>query len=357
MKVDSIETWGINAKRPVIIAGPCSAESEEQVMETAKGLKELGVQIFRAGIWKPRTRPNSFEGVGFEGLAWLKHVKKEYGMLTATEVACQKHVNEALKMGVDILWIGARTTVNPFAVQEIANELKGVDIPVLIKNPINPDLELWIGAFERIAGAGITKLGAIHRGFSSFEKIKYRNAPQWQMAIELHRRIPDLPIICDPSHMAGKREYVQELAQKSLDLGANGLIIESHCNPDVALSDSKQQFTPKDLGEILNSLVVRERGTNNADYKEVMSELRAKIDVLDEMLLDTLSKRMDVCREMGKTKKENNVQVFQSHRWDQILTDKLARGAEKGLSNELIEKTFKAIHQESINIQTEIVNS
>ena len=278
-------------------------------------------------------------------------------MLTATEVACQKHVNEALKMGVDILWIGARTTVNPFAVQEIANELKGVDIPVLIKNPINPDLELWIGAFERIAGAGITKLGAIHRGFSSFEKIKYRNAPQWQMAIELHRRIPDLPIICDPSHMAGKREYVQELAQKSLDLGANGLIIESHCNPDVALSDSKQQFTPKDLGEILNSLVVRERGTNNADYKEVMSELRAKIDVLDEMLLDTLSKRMDVCREMGKTKKENNVQVFQSHRWDQILTDKLARGAEKGLSNELIEKTFKAIHQESINIQTEIVNS
>lgn len=278
-------------------------------------------------------------------------------MLTATEVACQKHVNEALKMGVDILWIGARTTVNPFAVQEIANELKGVDIPVLIKNPINPDLELWIGAFERIAGAGITKLGAIHRGFSSFEKIKYRNAPQWQMAIELHRRIPELPIICDPSHMAGKREYVQELAQKSLDLGANGLIIESHCNPDVALSDSKQQFTPKDLGEILNSLVVRERGTNNADYKEVMSELRAKIDVLDEMLLDTLSKRMDVCREMGKTKKENNVQVFQSHRWDQILTDKLARGAEKGLSNELIEKTFKAIHQESINIQTEIVNS
>ena len=260
-------------------------------------------------------------------------------------------------MGVDILWIGARTTVNPFAVQEIANELKGVDIPVLIKNPINPDLELWIGAFERIAGAGITKLGAIHRGFSSFEKIKYRNAPQWQMAIELHRRIPELPIICDPSHMAGKREYVQELAQKSLDLGANGLIIESHCNPDVALSDSKQQFTPKDLGEILNSLVVRERGTNNADYKEVMSELRAKIDVLDEMLLDTLSKRMDVCREMGKTKKENNVQVFQSHRWDQILTDKLARGAEKGLSNELIEKTFKAIHQESINIQTEIVNS
>ena len=278
-------------------------------------------------------------------------------MLTATEVACQKHVNEALKMGVDILWIGARTTVNPFAVQEIANELKGVDIPVLIKNPINPDLELWIGAFERIAGAGITKLGAIHRGFSSFEKIKYRNAPQWQMAIELHRRIPELPIICDPSHMAGKREFVQELAQKSLDLGANGLIIESHCNPDVALSDSKQQFTPQDLGEILNNLVVRERGTNNADYKEVMSELRAKIDVLDEMLLDTLSKRMDVCREMGKTKKENNVQVFQSHRWDQILTDKLARGAEKGLSDELIEKTFKAIHQESINIQTEIVNS
>lgn len=357
MKIDSIKTWGVEVHRPLIMAGPCSAESEEQVMETARGLKEQGIQIFRAGIWKPRTRPNCFEGVGFEGLQWLKHVKQETGMLTATEVACQKHVNEALKMGVDILWIGARTSVNPFAVQEIADELKGVDIPVLIKNPINPDLELWIGAFERIAGAGITKLGAIHRGFSSFEKIKYRNAPQWQLALELHRRLPELPIICDPSHMAGKREYIKELSQKALDLGVNGLMIESHCNPDVALSDSKQQFTPNDLGNLLKELVIRHKDTDNADYNEVMSELRAKIDVLDDMLLDTLQKRMNICREIGQTKKDNNIQVFQSERWDKILTDMQTRGAEKGLSNELIEKTFKAIHQESINIQTEIVNS
>ncbi len=357
MKIDSINTWGVESHRPLIMAGPCSAESEEQVMETARGLKEQGIQIFRAGIWKPRTRPNCFEGVGFEGLQWLKHVKQETGMLTATEVACQKHVNEALKMGVDILWIGARTSVNPFAVQEIADELKGVDIPVLIKNPINPDLELWIGAFERIAGAGITKLGAIHRGFSSFEKIKYRNAPQWQLALELHRRLPELPIICDPSHMAGKREYIKELSQKALDLGVNGLMIESHCNPDVALSDSKQQFTPADLGCLLKELVIRHKDTDNADYNEIMNELRAKIDVLDDMLLDTLQKRMNICREIGQTKKDNNIQVFQSNRWDKIITDMQTRGAEKGLSNELIEKTFKAIHQESINIQTEIVNS
>ncbi|MCQ2605062.1 MAG: bifunctional 3-deoxy-7-phosphoheptulonate synthase/chorismate mutase type II [Bacteroidales bacterium] len=357
MKIDSINTWGVDATRPLIMAGPCSAESEEQVLETARGLKEQGIQIFRAGIWKPRTRPNCFEGVGFEGLQWLKKVKQETGMLTATEVACQKHVNEALKMGVDILWIGARTSVNPFAVQEIADELRGVDIPVLIKNPINPDLELWIGAFERIAGAGITKLGAIHRGFSSFEKIKYRNAPQWQLALELRRRLPELPIICDPSHMAGKREYIKELSQKALDLGVNGLMIESHCNPDVALSDSKQQFTPTDLGTVLRELVIRHTDTDNADYNEIMSELRAKIDVLDDMLLDTLQKRMNICREIGQTKKDNNVQVFQSSRWDKIITDMQTRGAEKGLSNELIEKTFKAIHQESINIQTEIVNS
>ncbi len=357
MKIDSINTWGVDATRPLIMAGPCSAESEEQVLETARGLKEQGIQIFRAGIWKPRTRPNCFEGVGFEGLQWLKKVKQETGMLTATEVACQKHVNEALKMGVDILWIGARTSVNPFAVQEIADELRGVDIPVLIKNPINPDLELWIGAFERIAGVGITKLGAIHRGFSSFEKIKYRNAPQWQLALELRRRLPELPIICDPSHMAGKREYIKELSQKALDLGVNGLMIESHCNPDVALSDSKQQFTPTDLGTVLRELVIRHTDTDNADYNEIMSELRAKIDVLDDMLLDTLQKRMNICREIGQTKKDNNVQVFQSSRWDKIITDMQTRGAEKGLSNELIEKTFKAIHQESINIQTEIVNS
>jgi chorismate mutase len=357
MKIDSIKTWGIDAKRPVIIAGPCSAETEEQVMTTAKELHEYGVQIFRAGIWKPRTRPNTFEGVGFEGLQWLKRVKEETGMLTATEVACKQHVNDALKMGVDILWIGARTAVNPFAVQEIADELRGTNVPVLIKNPINPDLELWIGAFERISGAGVTKLAAIHRGFSPFEKMKYRNSPQWEVPIELHRRIPELPIICDPSHMAGSREFIKELSQKALDLGVNGLIIESHCNPDVALSDAKQQLTPHDLNTLLHELVIRKLASTSEDYRDTMNELRAKIDVLDDALLEILGKRMDISRQMGKTKKENNVQVFQSNRWEQILAEVEKKAAEKGLSKEFIEKTFKAIHEESINIQTEIVNS
>ena len=357
MKIDSIKTWGIEVKRPIIIAGPCSAESEEQVLSTAKDLHAMGVQIFRAGIWKPRTRPNTFEGVGFEGLQWLKRVKEETGMLTATEVACKQHVNDALKMGVDILWIGARTTVNPFAVQEIADELRGTNVPVLIKNPINPDLELWMGAIERIAGAGVTKLAAIHRGFSPFEKMKYRNSPQWEVAIELHRRMPELPIFFDPSHMAGCREYIKELSQKALDLGVNGLIIESHCNPDAALSDAKQQLTPSDLNTLLNELTIRKVGSASEDYKDTMNELRAKIDVLDDVLIETLGKRMNVAREIGKTKKANNVQVFQSNRWEQILAEVEKKGSEKGLSKEFIEKTFKAIHQESINIQTEIVNS
>lgn len=357
MKIDSIKTWGIEVKRPIIIAGPCSAESEEQVLSTAKDLHAMGVQIFRAGIWKPRTRPNTFEGVGFEGLQWLKRVKEETGMLTATEVACKQHVNDALKMGVDILWIGARTTVNPFAVQEIADELKGTNVPVLIKNPINPDLELWMGAIERIAGAGVTKLAAIHRGFSPFEKMKYRNSPQWEVAIELHRRMPELPIFFDPSHMAGCREYIKELSQKALDLGVNGLIIESHCNPDAALSDAKQQLTPSDLNTLLNELIIRKVGSASEDYKDTMNELRAKIDVLDDVLIETLGKRMNLAREIGKTKKANNVQVFQSNRWEQILAEVEKKGSEKGLSKEFIEKTFKAIHQESINIQTEIVNS
>ena len=317
----------------------------------------MGVQIFRAGIWKPRTRPNTFEGVGFEGLQWLKRVKEETGMLTATEVACKQHVNDALKMGVDILWIGARTTVNPFAVQEIADELRGTNVPVLIKNPINPDLELWMGAIERIAGAGVTKLAAIHRGFSPFEKMKYRNSPQWEVAIELHRRMPELPIFFDPSHMAGCREYIKELSQKALDLGVNGLIIESHCNPDAALSDAKQQLTPSDLNTLLNELIIRKVGSASEDYKDTMNELRAKIDVLDDVLIETLGKRMNLAREIGKTKKANNVQVFQSNRWEQILAEVEKKGSEKGLSKEFIEKTFKAIHQESINIQTEIVNS
>jgi len=243
LNIEPIESWGVKPTKPFILSGPCSAESEEQVLTAARGLAAYGVQIFRAGIWKPRTRPNQFEGVGSVGLKWLRTVKQETGMLTATEVANVKHVYEALKMGVDILWIGARTSANPFSVQEIADALQGVDIPVLIKNPVNPDLELWIGAIERIAGAGITKLGAIHRGFSSSEKTKYRNVPQWQVAIELHQRIPNLPIICDPSHIAGRADLVFEISQQAMDLGQDGLIIESHPNPKIALSDGKQQLT------------------------------------------------------------------------------------------------------------------
>ncbi len=357
MKIDTLSSWGIDATRPIIISGPCSAESEEQMLETAKALSDNGIKIFRAGIWKPRTHPNTFEGVGSTGLKWMKTVKQETGMLTATEVATAKHVYEALKMGIDILWVGARTSANPFAVQEIADALQGVDMPVLVKNPINPDLELWIGAIERLAGAGITKLGAIHRGFSAYEKMSYRNNPQWQVPIELRRQLPDLPIFCDPSHIAGKREYIFEIAQKAMDLGTDGLIIESHCNPDVALSDSKQQLTPSALKEMLDKLSVRDVNSNNQEFKQSLDELRAQIDMLDNELLRILQQRMNVAREIGKNKKANNIQVLQTGRWSQIIEKVKAKAQSSGLSEEFIEKTFKAIHQESINIQTEILNS
>jgi chorismate mutase len=342
---------------PFILSGPCSAESEEQVLTAARGLAAYGVQIFRAGIWKPRTRPNQFEGVGSVGLKWLRTVKQETGMLTATEVANVKHVYEALKMGVDILWIGARTSANPFSVQEIADALQGVDIPVLIKNPVNPDLELWIGAIERIAGAGITKLGAIHRGFSSSEKTKYRNVPQWQVAIELHQRIPNLPIICDPSHIAGRADLVFEISQQAMDLGQDGLIIESHPNPKIALSDGKQQLTPDEVGQLIKNLKIREATTDNIKFTQSLEELRAKIDMIDEEILAIIQRRMNVVKEIGKNKKENNIRILQTDRWMQIIEKAKQKGNSKGLSDEFIEKLFKAIHQESINIQTEILNS
>lgn len=357
MKIDTLESWGIDPKRPVIISGPCSAESEEQMLETARALSGYGVKIFRAGIWKPRTHPNTFEGVGSIGLKWMKTVKQETGMLTSTEVASAKHVYEALKMGVDIMWIGARTSANPFAVQEVADALQGVDIPVLVKNPINPDLELWIGALERLAGVGITKLGAIHRGFSAYEKMKYRNNPLWQVPIELRRQIPNLPIICDPSHIAGKREYLFELSQKALDLGADGLIIESHRDPDVALSDSKQQLTPAALHEMLQQLTVRDSKTTDLEFMQSLDVLRAQIDMLDSELLRVLQQRMNVAREIGKHKKNNNIQILQTDRWSQIIDRAKEKAKSSHLSDEFIEKLFKAIHQESINIQTEILNS
>ena len=352
LQLEPIRLQGVEDKRPLVIAGPCSAETEEQVMETARLLAAKGVKIFRAGIWKPRTKPGGFEGIGFEGLAWLKRVKKETGMYTATEVATAKHVFEALKAGIDILWIGARTTANPFAVQEIADALKGVDIPVLVKNPVNPDLELWIGAMERINQAGIKQLGAIHRGFSSYDKTIYRNLPQWHIPIELRRRIPALPIICDPSHIGGKRELIAPISQQAMDLNFDGLIIESHCTPDCAWSDAKQQVTPDILDYILNLLVIRKEHQTT----ENLSELRKQIDECDNYLIQELAKRMRVAREIGTYKKEHNMTILQAGRYNEILEKRASQGVLCGMDGEFIKKVFEAIHEESVRQQMEIIN-
>ena len=346
---------GLKLERPFIIAGPCSAESEEQVMSTARQIASLGIKVFRAGIWKPRTRPNAFEGVGTKGLAWLKKVKEETGMLTAIEVANVKHVYEALKYGVDILWIGARTTANPFAVQEIADTLQGMDIPVLVKNPVNPDIDLWIGAMERLNQAGIKKLAAVHRGFSTFEKSGFRNNPQWQIPIEIKRRIPELPIITDPSHICGNRQGLFEICQEAMDLNFEGLIIESHIDPDNALSDSQQQVTPDELKKLLNRLTIRDPHIDNG-LSLTIGELRAQIDDLDDKIIDIFEKRMIVSEEIGKYKKEHNISIFQSKRWDTILNKRLQMGEKKGLSNDFIMKIFTAIHEESIEHQNRIMN-
>jgi chorismate mutase len=346
---------GIPKERPLIMAGPCSAESEVQMIETAKGLSALGIKIFRAGIWKPRTRPGSFEGYGSMALPWMKSVKDETGMYTATEVANVKHVWEALKYGIDILWVGARTTANPFAVQEIADALKGVDIPVLIKNPVNPDLDLWIGAIERFYMVGITRLAACHRGFSTYEKSVYRNDPNWQLPIELKRRIPNIPMINDPSHICGARERLLEVSQKAMDLNFDGLIIESHCNPDVAMSDAKQQLTPKALGEMLNKIVLRKAEAENGSIN-TLEELRVKIDKIDDSILDIFETRMKIADQIGLYKKENNIAILQSKRWDKIITKRLEMGEKKGLSAEFIDIVFRAIHEESINHQNKVMN-
>lgn len=352
-----INEWRGFKGRPFLISGPCSAETEEQVMETARQLAKINeVCVYRAGIWKPRTRPNSFEGVGIEGLKWLRRVKEETGLLVGTEVANEKHVYEALKYGVDMLWIGARTSVNPFTVQEISDALNGVDVMVLVKNPINPDIELWIGAIERIARAGITRIGAIHRGFSSYEKTLYRNQPNWQLPIELRRRIPEIPIICDPSHIAGARQYLHEISQKAMDLNFDGLMIESHIDPANALSDSAQQLTPNDLKELLSRLILRSPSTSDPKLLDVLGELRQQIDVYDEHLLDLMEQRMKVVETIGRYKKENNITILQSTRWDEIIKRVIVKGQTKGLSAELIDTIFKAIHQESINHQMKVMN-
>jgi chorismate mutase len=356
LDLEPFEFEGISKERPLVISGPCSAESEEQVMDTARQLKANGVGILRAGIWKPRTRPNSFEGVGKDGLPWLKKVKEELGMLTATEVANVNHVFESLKYGIDILWIGARTTANPFAVQEIADALNGVDIPVMIKNPVNPDVELWIGAIERLNQAGIKKIAAIHRGFSTYGKTFYRNDPHWQIPIELKRRIPDLPLITDPSHICGNREMLLEVSQEAMDLDFDGLIIESHCTPDKALSDAAQQITPEVLKDLLGSLVLRKANVDSTVISHTLEDLRIQIDKFDDKLLKVLEMRMQVADKIGSYKKKNNITILQSSRWDQLLNQRIMDGEKKGLSEDFVVKVFRAIHQESINHQTKIMN-
>ncbi|NDW19050.1 3-deoxy-7-phosphoheptulonate synthase [Dysgonomonas sp. 216] len=352
MKLESILLPGVDVKRPMVIAGPCSAETEEQVMNTARKLAANGIKIMRAGIWKPRTKPGGFEGVGSEGLAWLKRVKQETGMYVSTEVATQKHVYEALKYGIDMLWIGARTTANPFAVQEIAEALQGVDIPVLVKNPVNPDLELWIGALERLSNVGLTKLGAIHRGFSSYDKKIYRNLPQWHIPIELKRRYPDLPVICDPSHIGGKRDLILPLSQQAMDLNFEGLIIETHCKPEEAWSDAAQQVTPDRLKEILETIVIREEKQSTED----LSHLRKQIDELDDQLLELLAKRMRVSCEIGTFKKEHNMLIVQTGRYGEILSKRIAQATEMGMNPEFMRVVLEAIHEESVRQQVEIMN-
>ena len=341
--------WGMFTEpRPSVVAGPCSAETEGQVMETAKGLRDLGINVYRAGIWKPRTHPGSFEGVGTEGLKWMQKAKREYGLKISTEVASEKHVFECLKYGVDLVWLGARTTANPFLVQEIADALKDTDIPVLVKNPVNPDL---------LNRAGIRKLGVIHRGFSTFDKIQYRNDPQWQVAIELRNRYPDLPFFVDPSHMAGCKDYIREISQRSLDLGFEGLMIESHCNPSVALSDAKQQLTPSELSDLLyKQIVVKDKDSDAPEWKENIDQLRAKIDIIDENILYALGSRMKVSRQIGEYKKNSNVAILQTSRWDKVLAKVVEKGGEYGLSEKFLKAVFNAIHEASVEVQNEIIS-
>lgn len=351
--IKPIKFCGVDSKRPVVIAGPCSAETEEQVMETAKDLAKNGVRIFRAGIWKPRTKPGGFEGMGSVGLTWLQEVKKETGMLVATEVANKQHVEEALNAGVDVLWIGARTSANPFAMQEIADSLVGADVPVLVKNPVNPDLELWIGAMQRIYNAGIRQIGAIHRGFSAYGKHLYRNMPQWHIPIELRRRMPELTLICDPSHIGGKRELVAPLSQQAMDMGFDGLIVESHCDPDSAWSDKSQQVTPEVLNFILNMLVVRD----TTQTTESLTLLRQQIDQIDNDLLEALSKRMRISREIGQYKKEHSMPVVQTGRYDDILNSRAAAAEELGMNGDFMKTVYQAIHEESVRQQIEVLNN
>ncbi len=343
-------------QHPLVIAGPCSAETEEQVLKIAHQLKDTDATVLRAGIWKPRTRPGNFEGVGALGLKWLQKAKQETGMLTTTEVANANHVDLALKHDVDILWVGARSTVSPFIVQEIADALKGSDKIVLIKNPVNPDLALWLGAVERFYEAGVKNLGVIHRGFSTYEKTRYRNNPEWQIPIDLQTQFPDLPLILDPSHIAGRRDIIFDLCQTALDLNYDGLMVETHFDPDNAWSDAAQQITPATLDQMTVDLRIRKEEGEAVEFKNKLSTLRNKIDVLDHQLIESFGKRMKIADDIGMLKKKNNVAILQAKRWNEILGKMILEGEENALSEEFILKVFKAIHQESINHQQKIVN-
>ncbi len=346
------------SKRPLIISGPCSAETEEQVLATAQRLAATGkVDILRAGIWKPRTKPGMFEGIGAKGLPWLQQAKKITGLPTTVEVATGKQVQDALTFDVDMLWIGARTTVNPFSVQEVADALRGVDIPVLIKNPINPDLELWSGAVERVARAGVKQVGLIHRGFSSYGNTEYRNAPMWHLAIEMKRRNPELLIINDPSHICGRRDILLETAQKAVNLDFDGLMIESHIDPDNAWSDAKQQVTPEKLAEMLDSIIWRKEDVNSEEFHAALEKLRQQINHLDDELMQILSQRMKIAEKIGEYKKNNDITILQTNRWNEILERAFKQGEKIGLSNEFITRYFDAVHMESINHQNRIMNS
>src|SRR6201985_1188684 len=357
LNIEPLNSWIKTGSEPLLIAGPCSAETEDQLVATAHLLAKTGrVSALRAGIWKPRTRPGEFEGIGSIGLEWLKRAKAETGLPTAVEVATAKHVEEALKSGVDILWVGARSTVNPFTVQEIADALKGVDVPVMVKNPVNPDLSLWIGALERINNAGITKLAAIHRGFSSHEKTAFRNEPMWDMAISLKTHAPELPIINDPSHICGNRELLGYVAQKALDLDMQGLMIESHIDPSVAWTDAKQQVTPAALVELIERLTLRKPDVQGHDLKDKLAELRNHIDKIDDVVFQKMAERMQIVEKIGNYKKENGITILQVNRWDEILNKRINYGKALKLSPDFTEKLLELLHTESIRKQTEIMN-
>ncbi len=358
LDIKPIKEWLPKLDNPLLIAGPCSLETEEQTLDTARQLaKDPRVFVFRGGVWKPRTRPGSFEGIGTVGLEWLKTVKQETGLLVGTEVANAQHVEEALKADLDVMWIGARSTASPFVVQEIADVLQGTDKVVMVKNPVNPDTQLWMGAIERLYKAGITKMVGIHRGFTPFRETKYRNYPNWQTFIELRRLMPNLPVICDPSHIAGKREYLYEVSQKAFDMGMDGLMIESHRDPSCALSDAAQQLTPADLFKLLDKLVIRTEKVNNKQFEDQLDMLRNRIDALDNELLEILSSRMEVSRQIGEYKKANNVTALQMSRWTELMNKRIAAGENMNLNRTFVQILFQLIHEDSVRMQTEIMDA